>query len=89
MRSAWFLDNDASHHMIEERDLFNIIMERKSNVHVELDDDANYVVKGEGTIMFQPELGGLFDAHDVIYVLEEEFTFSLNYGGHGFCCYFS
>jgi hypothetical protein len=27
-------------------------MERDSNVHVDLGDDAKYTMKGEGTIMF-------------------------------------
>jgi hypothetical protein len=36
---------------------------------VELGDDAKYAVKGEGTILFQLESGGSFEAHDVLYVL--------------------
>jgi hypothetical protein len=43
-------------------------MERDSDVHVELGDDAKYAVKGEGTIMFQLESGGSLDAQDVLYV---------------------
>jgi hypothetical protein len=35
---------------------------------VELGDDAKYVVKGEGIITFHLKSGGLFDAHDVLYV---------------------
>jgi hypothetical protein len=37
-------------------------------IHVELGDDAKYAVKGEGTILFQLESGGSFDAQDVLYV---------------------
>jgi hypothetical protein len=61
-------DSGASHHMIEAHDLFSSLTERDSNVHVELGDDAKYVVKGEGTIMFHLELGGSFDAQVVLYV---------------------
>lgn len=35
---------------------------------MELGDDVRYAVKGEGTIMFQLELGGFFEAQDVLYV---------------------
>jgi hypothetical protein len=33
-----------------------------------LGDDAKYAVKGEGTITFHLESGGLLDAQDVLYV---------------------
>jgi hypothetical protein len=35
---------------------------------VELGNDAKYAMKGERTISFQLELGGLLEAHDVLYV---------------------
>jgi hypothetical protein len=35
---------------------------------VDIGDDAKYVVKGEGIVLFQLELGGSFDSHNVIYV---------------------
>ena len=35
---------------------------------MELGDDAKYAMKGEGTILFQLELGGEFEAQDVLYV---------------------
>jgi hypothetical protein len=35
---------------------------------VELGDDAKSAVKGEGTVLFQLESRGSFDAHDVLYV---------------------
>jgi hypothetical protein len=43
-------------------------MEKDSGTHVELGDDAKYAVKGEGTILFQLESGGLLEAQDVLYV---------------------
>jgi hypothetical protein len=45
-------------------------MEKDSGTHVELGDDAKYAVKGEGTILFQLESGGSFEAQDVLYVPE-------------------
>jgi hypothetical protein len=36
--------------MTEEKYLFSIFMERDSRVHVELDDDVQYTMKGDGTI---------------------------------------
>jgi hypothetical protein len=68
-RSVWYLDNGASRHMTEAWELFNSLMEKDSGIHVELGDDAKYVVKGEGTILFQLESGGSFEAQDVLYVL--------------------
>jgi hypothetical protein len=53
--SAWYLDSGASCHMIEERDLFNNLMKKDSWIHLELGDDAKYVVKGKGKILFQLE----------------------------------
>jgi hypothetical protein len=38
--------------------------------HVELSDDAEYIVEGEGTILFHLDSGGLLEEHDVIFVLE-------------------
>jgi len=44
------------------------MIERDSKVHADLGDYAKYAVKGERTITFQLDSGGLFDAHDVLYV---------------------
>jgi hypothetical protein len=46
----------------EARELFNSLMEKDSWIHVELGDDAKYVVKGEGTILFQLESSGSLEA---------------------------
>jgi hypothetical protein len=43
-------------------ELFSCMMERHSDVHVELGDDAKYVVKGEGEFSFQLDSGGSLDA---------------------------
>jgi hypothetical protein len=39
-------------------------------IYVELGDDVEYVVEGEGTILFQLESRGSLEAQDVLYVLE-------------------
>jgi hypothetical protein len=36
---------------------------------VELGDDAKYAMKGEGTILFQLESRGSFDAHDALCIV--------------------
>ena len=36
---------------------------------MDLGDDAKYAVKGEGTISFQIESEGSFEAKDMLYVL--------------------
>jgi hypothetical protein len=90
-RSAWYLDNGASHHMTEAQELFSSLMERDSYVHVELGDDAKYAVKGEGTITFHLESGGSFDAQDVLYVpgLKKNFLSVSTMEDKGFFHYFS
>jgi hypothetical protein len=68
-KSAWYLDNGASNHMIEAQELFNNLME-DSGTHVELGDEVKYAVKGKGTIMFKLESRILLETQDVLYVLE-------------------
>jgi hypothetical protein len=41
--------------MTEAQELFNILMMQYSGYHVELGDDVEYAVEGEGTILFQLE----------------------------------
>jgi hypothetical protein len=53
--------------MTEAWELFSSLT-KELGIHVELSDDAKYAVKGEGTIVFQLESGGSFEAHDVLYV---------------------
>ena len=61
------MESGALHHMKEALELFNSLTE-DSRIHVELGDDAKYVVKGEGIFLFHLELGGSFDAHDILYI---------------------
>jgi hypothetical protein len=46
-RSAWYLENDASHHMTKAQELFNNLTKKYSGSHVELGDDAKYTMVGE------------------------------------------
>jgi hypothetical protein len=43
-------------------------LEDDSRIHVELGDEAKYAVIGQGTMHFQLESGGSFDAQEVLYV---------------------
>jgi hypothetical protein len=62
------------------------LTKRDLGVHVELGDDAKYVVKGEGKILFHLESRGSFDAQDVLYVpgLKKNFLLFLVMEDRGF-----
>jgi hypothetical protein len=57
-----FLLSQWVENMTEARELFNSLARKNSGIHVELGDDAKYGMKGEGTILFQLELGGSLKA---------------------------
>jgi hypothetical protein len=61
-RSAWYLESGASRHMTKAREPFNSLTQKDSGIYVELGNDVKYAVKGEGTMFFQLELGGSFEA---------------------------
>jgi hypothetical protein len=44
--SAWYLDSGASRHMIKARELFNNFSEDDSGIHVELGNEAKFVMTG-------------------------------------------
>jgi hypothetical protein len=54
--------------MTEDREPFNNLSEDGLNLYIELGDESKYPVRGQGTMQFQLELGGSFDAHEVLYV---------------------
>jgi hypothetical protein len=54
--------------MTETRELFSSLSEEDSKLHIELGNNAKYPVRGQGTIQFQLESGGSFDAQEVLYV---------------------
>jgi len=45
-RSAWYLENGASHHMTGAWEIFNSLTKKKLWIHLELGGDSKYVVKG-------------------------------------------
>jgi hypothetical protein len=61
-RSARYLDSGPSRHMTEAREMFNNLSEEDLELHIELGNNAKYAVKGQGTMQFQLESGGSFDA---------------------------
>jgi hypothetical protein len=67
--SAWYLDNGASCHMAKAGYLFSNLSEEDSELHIQLGNNAKYLVKGQGTMQFQLDSGGSFDAQEVLYVL--------------------
>lgn len=68
-KSAWYVDNGASHHITEAWEWFSSLMKKESGIHVELGGDAKYVVKGEGTVQFMLKSRGTLEAKDMWYVL--------------------
>jgi hypothetical protein len=49
----WLIDNGASRHMTGYRDHLTDLVEKETNLHVVLGDNAKYNVKGVGTSTFQ------------------------------------
>jgi hypothetical protein len=62
------LDSGASRHVPDTRELFSKFLEDDSGLHVELGNEAKYVGTGQGMVQYQLELGGSFDAQEVLYV---------------------
>jgi hypothetical protein len=50
---TWLIDSGASRHMIGFRNHLTNLVEKETNLHVVLGDDARYNVKGVGTSTFQ------------------------------------
>jgi hypothetical protein len=51
-RNAWYVDSGASRDMTSTRELFSSVTKQDSRVHVELGDDAKYLVAEVGTTPF-------------------------------------
>jgi hypothetical protein len=58
---ARYLDSGASRHMIEARESFNSLS-KDLELHIQLGNNAKYAMRGQGTVQFQLESGGSFDA---------------------------
>jgi hypothetical protein len=65
---TWLIDCGASRHMTEFRDLLTNLVEKETNLHVVLGDDARYNVKGVGTSTFQLDSNMHLQLSEVLYV---------------------
>jgi hypothetical protein len=67
-RTARFLNNDVSHHMMGTNELFTIWLETNSYLHVELGTLAKCGLEGVGIVRFQLESLGSMKMVDMLYV---------------------
>jgi hypothetical protein len=66
---TWLIDSGASRHMTGFRDHLTNLVEKETNIHVVLGDDAKYNVKGVGTSTFQLVSDMHLQLSEVLYVL--------------------
>lgn len=67
-RGVWFVNNGASRHITGSWDFFTTVTRGPRDVNVALGDKANYLVKGNGSIEFQMDSGGIMEVNEVLYV---------------------
>jgi hypothetical protein len=65
---TWLIDSGASRHMTGFRDHLTNLVEKETNLHVVLGDDARYNVKGVGTSTFQLDSDMHLQLSEVLYV---------------------
>jgi hypothetical protein len=65
---TWLIDSGVSRHMIEFRDHLTDLVEKETNLHVVLGDNARYNVKGVGTSTFQLDSEIPLQLSEVLYV---------------------
>ena len=65
----WYIDSEASFHMIENKEYFSELKEKDMQFHIELGDDGKYMTRGVGTISFERDFGSSLHLKDVLYVL--------------------
>jgi len=65
---VWYLDNGASFHMTNDKNLFSTLEEKDLQMCIEMGDDGKYRVSGEGTVVFQREHGSPLTLTNVKYV---------------------
>jgi hypothetical protein len=65
---TWLIDNGASRHMTGFRDHLTNLVEKETNLHVVLEDDARYNVKRVGTYTFQLDSDMQLQLSEVLYV---------------------
>jgi hypothetical protein len=65
---TWLIDSGASRHMTGFRDHLTDLVEKETNLHVVLGDNARYNVKGVGTSTFQLDSDIPLQLSEVLYV---------------------
>lgn len=50
--AVWFVKNEEYHHIIISHDIFTSTAKEQRCLHVELGDNARYVMEGIGSIQF-------------------------------------
>jgi hypothetical protein len=65
---TWLIDSGASRHMTRFRDHLIDLVEKETNLHVLLGDNARYNVKGVGTSIFQLDYDIPLRLSEVLYV---------------------
>jgi hypothetical protein len=66
--NTWLIDSGASRHMTGFRDHLTNFVEKETNLHVFLGDDARYNVKWVGTSTFQIDYDMQLQLSEVLYV---------------------
>jgi hypothetical protein len=66
--NIWLIDNGASRHMTGYRDHLTDLVEKETNLHVVLRDNARYNVKGVATSTFQLDSDLPLQLSEVLYV---------------------
>jgi hypothetical protein len=65
---TWLIDIGSSRHMTGFRDHLINLVDKETNLHVVLGDDARYIVKGVGTSTFQLDFDMHIQLSEVLYV---------------------
>ena len=68
MGCMWYLDNNASFHMMGNINLFSDLEQKHLQQSIEFGDDERYSVTGIGIATFQRENGSHLILVDVLYV---------------------
>jgi hypothetical protein len=65
---TWLIENGSSRYMISFRDHLTNLVEKETNLHVVLGDNAKYNVKGVGNYTFQLDSDMQLQLSEVLYV---------------------
>ena len=69
MGSMWYLENGASFHMADNKELFSEFEEKDLYMHIKMGDDGRYKKTNIDTVTFQRESSSPLTLKDVMYVL--------------------